>query len=212
MASPLVVGFDLDMTLIDSRPGIAATYRALTARTGVPIDAQAAVARLGPPLRVELANWFPADRVEAAVREFRALYPAYAIAASPPLPGASAAVAAVHARRGRVVVITSKLRRLARLHLDHVGLAVDEVIGDRFADGKVRALAERGVRVYVGDHVADVAAARAAGALAVGVTTGPCDAAELRDAGADDVLAGLTAFPGWLGGYLLDAEAAGRLP
>ena len=33
------VGFDLDMTLIDSRPGIAATYRALTAKTGVHVDA-----------------------------------------------------------------------------------------------------------------------------------------------------------------------------
>jgi phosphoglycolate phosphatase len=212
MASPLVVGFDLDMTLIDSRAGIAATYRALTAQTGVPIDAEAAVSRLGPPLRVELANWFPADRVEEAVRAYRAQYPAYAIAASPSLPGARQAVAAVHGHGGRVVVVTSKLGRLARLHLDHVGLAVDEVIGDRFADGKVRALAEHGVHVYVGDHVADVAAARAAGALAIGVTTGPCDAPELRAAGADDVLADLTAFPAWLGGYLLDAETAGRVP
>ena len=33
------VGFDLDMTLIDSRPGIAATYQELSARTGVAIDA-----------------------------------------------------------------------------------------------------------------------------------------------------------------------------
>ena len=30
MTEPLVVGFDLDMTLIDSRPGIAAAFRALT--------------------------------------------------------------------------------------------------------------------------------------------------------------------------------------
>ena len=37
--APLVVGFDLDLTLMDSRPGIAAAYRALTARTGVYVDA-----------------------------------------------------------------------------------------------------------------------------------------------------------------------------
>ncbi|HEY3006586.1 MAG TPA: HAD family hydrolase [Micromonosporaceae bacterium] len=212
MASPLVVGFDLDMTLIDSRAGIAATYRALTAQTGVPVDAEAAISRLGPPLRVELANWFPADRVEEAVRAYRALYPAYAIAASPLLPGAGEAVAAVRARGGRVVVITSKLGRLASLHLDHVGLAVDDVIGDRFAGGKGRALAEHGVCAYVGDHVADVTAARSAGTLAIGVTTGPCDARELLDAGADEVLEDLTAFPAWLDGYLLDADAASRLP
>jgi phosphoglycolate phosphatase len=207
MTVPLVVGFDLDMTLIDSRAGIAATYRALTGLTGVPVDADAAVNRLGPPLRVELANWFPADRVDEAVEAYRALYPAHAIAASPPLPGARPAVAAVHGRGGRVVVVTSKLGRLARLHLDHVGLTVDEVVGDRFADGKAVALAEHGVRVYVGDHVADMAAARAAGAVALGVTTGPCDAADLREAGADEVLADLIAFPAWLDGYLLPSPA-----
>ena len=34
----LVVGFDLDMTLIDTRPGIAAVWDALAAETGVTID------------------------------------------------------------------------------------------------------------------------------------------------------------------------------
>ena len=31
----LTVGFDHDMTLVDSRPGIAEAYRALSARTGI---------------------------------------------------------------------------------------------------------------------------------------------------------------------------------
>ena len=35
---PLVVGFDLDMTLIDSRPGVIATFDALNARIGTAID------------------------------------------------------------------------------------------------------------------------------------------------------------------------------
>ena len=51
MTSPaLTVGFDLDMTLIDSRPGIRACYQALSERTGTYIDADLAVTRLGPPL------------------------------------------------------------------------------------------------------------------------------------------------------------------
>jgi phosphoglycolate phosphatase-like HAD superfamily hydrolase len=49
------VGFDLDMTLIDSRPGIREAYLALTAETGVFVDADLAVSRLGPPLRTELS-------------------------------------------------------------------------------------------------------------------------------------------------------------
>ena len=142
---PLTVGFDLDMTLIDSRPGIAAAYRALTARTGVYVDADLAVTRLGPPLRTELAHWFPPEQVEEAVTTYRALYPEYAITPTVPMPGAEAALAAVHGRGGRVVVVTSKLGRLAQLHLDHLGLAVDELAGDLFAEGKATALREHGV-------------------------------------------------------------------
>jgi phosphoglycolate phosphatase len=193
-----VVGFDLDMTLVDSRPGIAAAYRALTALTGVYVDADLAVSRLGPPLRTELRHWFPAERIEEAVSAYRALYPDHAIMPSHALPGAVEAVRDVHARGGRVVVITSKIGWLARLHLDHLGLMVDDLAGDRFAEGKAAAIVELGVTAYVGDHVADMAAARAAGVPGVGVSTGPCSAAELRAAGAAVVLESLSGLPAWL--------------
>ncbi len=190
-----MVGFDLDMTLIDSRPGIAAAYRALTARTGVPVDDELAVSRLGPPLRTELAHWFPAEQVEEAVTLYRELYPAYAITPSVPMPGAREAVDAVHAHGGRVMVVTSKIGRLARLHLDHLGLAVDELAGDLFAEQKATSLREHGATLYVGDHVADMVAAGAAGIPGVGVATGPCPAEDLRAAGAQVVLDDLTGFP-----------------
>lgn len=193
-----VVGFDLDMTLLDTRAGIAATYRELTARTGVWVDAELAVSRLGPPLREEIAQWFPPERVAAAVRLFRELYPSYAIRPAVPLPGAREAVRAVADAGGSVIVVTSKLGRLAELHLRHVGITVDRLFGDRFGPGKAAALAEAGAKVYVGDHVADVRAARAAGALAVGVATGSHSPADLRAAGAHAVLPDLRAFPGWL--------------
>src|SRR5690349_18861561 len=186
------------MTLIDSRPGIHAAYLALTAKTGVFVDADLAVTRLGPPLRAELSEWFPAEDVEEAVTTYRALYPEYAIAPSVPTPGALAALAAVRERGLRVVVVTSKLGRLAHLHLDHLGMVADEVAGDLFAEGKAAALTEHGVRWYVGDHAADMVAARTAGVPGIGVTTGPCSEAELRDAGASHILPDLTVFPALL--------------
>ncbi|MEU8388974.1 HAD hydrolase-like protein [Micromonospora sp. NPDC048842] len=191
----LTVGFDLDMTLVDSRPGIAAAYRALTARTGVPVDAELAVSRLGPPLRTEIAHWFPPEQVESAVRVYRELYPAYAITPTLLLPGAGDAIEAIRTRGGRVLVVTSKIGRLARLHLDHLGLAVDELAGDLFAEQKATALREHGATHYVGDHVADMVAAAAAGVPGIGVATGPCSADELRAAGAEVVLDELTEFP-----------------
>lgn len=195
MSAP-VVGFDLDMTLIDSRAGIAATYRALTVRTGVYVDTDAVVARLGPPLRDEIANWFPAGQVDEAVRIFRELYPTYGIEPCVLLPGAAAAVQSVRSG-GQVVVVTSKLAAFARSHLAQVRLAVDAVAGERFGAGKVAAIREHGVQVYVGDHIADVQAARSAGVTAVGVATGPYRAADLADAGAHAVLPDLRDFPPW---------------
>ena len=196
--APLVVGFDLDLTLVDSRPGIAATLRALSDRTGVFIDADAAVTRLGPPLDVELALWYPIAEVAAMADLFRQLYPTTAIASSPALPGAIEAFAAVRARGGRVVVITGKFEPNARLHLAYLGLEADAVVGWAWAEGKVSAMTEYGVTVYLGDHPADMAAARAVPATAIGVLTGAHSADELRAAGADTVLENLTDFPQWL--------------
>ncbi|GGT24999.1 hydrolase [Streptomyces chromofuscus] len=204
---PLTVGFDLDMTLIDSRPGIHACYLALAERTGTYIDADLAITRLGPPLEQELRHWFPADEVPAVADVYRAMYPTIAISATPAMAGAHEAVAAVRAAGGRTVVVTAKYEPNAKLHLAHLGLEPDAVVGDLWAEAKAAALREYGAGVYVGDHTGDVRGARAADALSVTVATGPCDAEELRQAGADVVLTGLGEFPAWLSAYL-DAPRA----
>ncbi|WP_443077157.1 HAD family hydrolase [Streptomyces sp. SP18CS02] len=201
------VGFDLDMTLIDSRPGIRATYQAFSAETGVWIDADLAVTRLGPPLEQELANWFPADRIDAMADRYREIYPLHAITPTLALPGARDAIQAVRAAGGRAVVVTAKHEPNAKLHLAHLGIEPDAVIGWLWAEAKAEALREHGASVYVGDHTGDVRGARTAGALAVSVTTGPCDEEELRAAGADVVLPDLTAFPAWWERYLGESAA-----
>ncbi|OLZ71502.1 haloacid dehalogenase [Streptomyces sp. IMTB 2501] len=197
----LTVGFDLDMTLIDSRPGIRACYVALAERTGTYIDADLAVTRLGPPLVDELSHWFPEEEVPAMVGLYREMYPSIAIAATPAMDGAREAIAAVHAAGGRTLVVTAKYEPSAKLHLSHLGIEPDVVVGDLWAEQKAEALREHGAGVYVGDHVGDVRGARTAGALSLAVATGPCTADELRAAGADVVLDGLSAFPDWLTGY-----------
>ncbi|MFE4639188.1 HAD family hydrolase [Streptomyces sp. NPDC056773] len=197
----LTVGFDLDMTLIDSRPGIRAAYQALSAETGTYIDADAAVTRLGPPLDEELAYWFPEAEIPAMADRYREIYPTHAIEPTPAMPGAREAVEAVRALGGRTIVVTAKHEPNARLHLDHLGIKPDAVVGWLWAEAKAVALREYEAQVYVGDHVGDVRGARAAGALSVTVPTGPCPEPELRAAGADVVLADLTELPAWLAEY-----------
>lgn len=191
------VGFDLDMTLIDSRPGIAAVWDALAAETGVPIDSRLAVSRLGPPLDHELREWFPAEDIAAMGERFRELYPDLAIGPTLLLPGARESVEAVHRLGGRVVVVTGKYGPNALLHVDHLGIAADEVVGWLWGADKGMALREHGATIYVGDHIADIAGARAAGAVSVAVASGPVSAADLSAAGADAVLVDLTEFPCW---------------
>ncbi|MFI5686690.1 HAD family hydrolase [Streptomyces sp. NPDC051636] len=200
-SQPLTVGFDLDMTLIDSRPGIRACYQALSERTGTYIDADLAVTRLGPPLEEELVHWFPADRTAAVAELYRAMYPAHAITGTLAMAGAREAVAAVREAGGRAIVVTAKYEPNAKLHLEHLRIDADAVVGNLWAERKAEALREHGATVYVGDHVGDVRGARRAGALSVAVATGPCSARELRTAGADVVLTDLTELPAWLTTY-----------
>ncbi|MEW9553787.1 HAD family hydrolase [Nonomuraea sp. NPDC050783] len=191
------VGFDLDMTLADTRVGIAAVYDELSARLGVPIDSAAVVARLGPPLEMELANWVPAAQVQAAAKLYREIYPDIGVPVHTAMKGAHDAIAAVRAAGGRVIVVTGKNQRDAVGTVEVLGLVVDEVVGSLFGADKGPALARFGAAAYVGDHVADIEAARAGGAVSVTVATGPYTVEELREHGADVTLADLTEFAAW---------------
>ncbi|MET8503262.1 HAD family hydrolase [Streptomyces sp. NPDC004787] len=208
-ATAPTVGFDLDLTLLDTRPGIKAAFEAFSADVGVPIDADLVVSRLGPPLAHELAHWFPEERVPEMVKRYRAFYGVHAIEPTVPMPGARDAIQAVSEAGGRTLVVTAKNEPHAKLHLAHLGMEPDAVVGDLWAEGKAEALRAHGATVYVGDHVGDVRGARTAGALSVAVATGPCAPEELRAAGADVVLADLTDFRPWWEGYLRGLRGGG---
>ena len=197
--APLVVGFDLDMTLIDTVPGFTATLQVLGEELGVVFPAEEITGRLGPPLESLLSGHLDQDAVGPAGERFRALYPQHAIEPVPVLPGAHEALAAVRRHGGRVVVVTGKYPPNARLHVDHLGLDVDVLEGWVWGAAKGAVLRREGAGIYVGDHVHDVEGALAAGAHSVSVLTGGCTRAELEDAGTHTVLsAGLAEFPGWL--------------
>jgi phosphoglycolate phosphatase len=126
------------------------------------------------------------------------------------LPGAMTAIAALADAGFRQSVLTGNIRPLAALKLAAAGLGehLDLDVGAYGDVHEVRAelvpVARRAAReayradfsglstVLVGDTPLDVAAALAAGARAVGVTTGGFSAAELAAAGAHAVLPGLT--------------------
>jgi phosphoglycolate phosphatase len=194
----LVVGFDLDMTLIDSRPGVVASFDALNAELGTAIDGPLLASRLGPTLETEMAAYFPTDEIPAVCDRYRAIYAELGPPGCSLLPGAAEAVDAVRTLGGTTLVVTAKYEANAHRCLAHVGLAVDHVYGWLHGAEKGVALLEHGAVAYVGDTPPDVEAARHAGATAVAVPSGPWSGDELRAAGADVVLDSLVEFPGWL--------------
>lgn len=194
----ITVGFDLDMTLIDSRPGVSHAIDTLAGEFDLPIVGSRFAAHLGPPLATLLGDaGAPDDLIPHLVTRYRQLYPAV-VARIPALPGASAALDAVRAGGGRALVVTGKFEPHARLHVDHFGWQVDRLAGDLWSTGKAEVLRAESAHVFVGDHAGDMRGAKAADAVAVGVTTGPYDADGLRAAGADVVLDDLVEFPSWL--------------
>ena len=198
------VGFDLDMTLIDPRSGMVVVFDRLAREFGLPLDGLAFVGRIGPPLESEFARYgLDEDIIAALVARYRELYPDLVIPTTTALPGAVEAVRSVIDNGGRVIVVTAKRADHARAHLDRLGIEVSAVVGGVWSADKGAALADFGAEIYVGDHLGDIAGARAADALSVAVATGPITAGDLAAAGADVVLKDLIGFPDWLDNYLL---------
>lgn len=213
MPTAPVVGFDLDMTLVDSTDGIAATLAAAVAVSpggeGVQITRDGVWPYVGLPLDVTVAGLAPLTDPDRVIREYRARYAAIGVGMTRLLPGAADALRAVREAGGRVLIVSAKAEIgvhevLAQVGLDRPDVRPDLVVGGLFGAAKGERLIVENADVYVGDHSGDVQAARVAGALSVVVCTGPQSAATLTTAGADVVLDDLLAFPTWLKSFLSD--------
>ncbi len=207
-----VIGFDLDMTLVDSADAIVDSVAATCAHYGVGFDEATIRAGVGLPLDHVFPDLIPGVPYADALEVYRARYLSHGLAMQTLLPGAREALEVVVHAGHPVAVISAKKDTHVRAVLDTVGLnhLVTAVVGERFAETKSDALRELGAVVYVGDHVGDVVGARGAGAAAVAVATGPTSADDLAAAGADVVLADLTAFGGWWSSWLVERDRADR--
>jgi phosphoglycolate phosphatase len=193
--------FDLDGTLVDSRPGIFAGIHHMMGRLGhdLPTDAELDWL-IGPPIDeafARLLGRFGDDRVALAVATYREHYSSIGLFDVSPYDGIPDLLDDLADRGQTLLVATSKLVTYARRVLDHVGLT------DRFAgihgaepDGRFRAkgdLLRHVIRsraldpaatVMVGDREHDVRGALANVLAVVAVTYGYGTAEELRSAGA----------------------------
>ncbi len=175
---------DLDGTLVDSAPDIAASLnRLMEARGLAPFPLAEVTAMVGDGVQVLLDRAFAARGVAAdaaALAGFSADYGANCAVATRPYPGAAAALAGMAAAGWRFAVCTNKPEAMARAILAATGLAGPIAAvggGDSFPVRKpdpahlLATLAAAGAdparAVMLGDHRNDILAARGAGVPAV---------------------------------------------
>ncbi len=194
--------FDLDGTLVDTLPALAASLNRVLAAAGCPGHPEAAVRGFvgnGVVMLIRRAvpEGVPDGRVAALAREFRADYGARWAEGSWIYPGMHAALAAL-AGRAPLAVWSNKPHRFTVAMIDGLfpGIPFAAVIGERegvprkpdpaSATELVAALGHPpAATTLVGDSVTDILSARNAGFGVAAVTWGYGDRRELAAAGPD---------------------------
>jgi phosphoglycolate phosphatase len=211
---PTVV-FDLDGTLVDTAPDLLATLDWLLDREGLPrLPYEAARNLVGGGARSLIERGLAAEgrrlqpkQIDLLVADFVAEYSAHIADRSRPFPGLEAALDALAGAGCRFAVCTNKLERLSKQLLDKLGLSRRFATicgGDTFGMQKpdpellhrtiARAAGIGATTVMVGDSIADVALARAAGVPVVLVDFGYSEI-PVAALGADRVISRLGELP-----------------
>ena len=197
---------DLDGTLSDSKPGIAASFRYTVGQLGHDPDAAGDLTwAVGPPIAVSMRRileQYGDDRVDHAVGIYRTRYSEVGIYDCAVYPGIVTMLGALRAAGLTLCLATSKRRDFADRVIDHLGLrsylkavygALPEGGLDEKHDLIAHILSAEGFAaaetVMIGDRLHDMHAARENAVRPIGVLWGYGGQAELEASGADAVAA-----------------------
>lgn len=198
--------FDLDGTLIDHFAAIQRCHTHAMRQLGLPAPTAAQVrAAVGGGLDVAAARLVGQEKAAAALAIYRPYWDATMLDDVQLFPGARELLVAIRQAGGRSAVFTNKHGPSSRRVCAHLGIdaLLDGNFGAtdtpwlkpavEFSHHALTALgAEAATTALIGDSPYDLAAARNAGFVFYGVTTGTHTEAELRTAGATNVYPDLT--------------------
>ncbi|GMO42809.1 HAD hydrolase-like protein [Bradyrhizobium sp. TM233] len=195
--------FDLDGTLVDSRPGIVASCSAALRALGHDPGNAPDIA-IGPPLEDILRSLLQAygdNRIDEAAVAYRRHYGEIGLLGSEPYPGISDALAEMRRAGLRIYLATSKREVFARRILENLDLAThfDGIYGsvpDGERDHKPELLAHilsdqdisPSRSLMVGDRRHDIMGAHAVKMRSLGVLWGYGSRQEIETAGADQLV------------------------
>lgn len=188
--------FDLDGTLVDTAPDLVRALNETMDLEGLPRHPMERVRNWvgqGARVTIERAAAFAGviyapERLDELTREFVEFYRADIARGSKPFPGAVEALDVLAAAGAKLAVCTNKRTDLSVQLLDALGLShrFSAIVGAdavtqrkphpaHYRDTVERAGGALRQSIMVGDTVADVAAARGAGAPVIVVKFGYCD-------------------------------------
>lgn len=205
MSGSRAVLLDLDGTLIDSRPGIAASCLATLRALGhSPDEAFDITPFIGPPLEEVLRvllRTYDDDRLDEAVSAYRQHYGDSGFLGSELYPGIGEALEDMRQAGLRIYMATSKREIFARRIAEHLNLAgyFDGIYGsvhggalDHKPELLAQILSERNLlasdALMVGDRRHDIVGAHAVKMRGLGVLWGYGSRDELETAGADHLV------------------------
>jgi phosphoglycolate phosphatase len=201
--TPDLVLLDFDGTVVDSEPGVLASYRHVLDAFGLRADASALRACLGPHLRHGFAGLgVPAEEIDQAVSMFREWYAEHGIFDCRLYDGIVETLDRLTDAGVALGVATIKLTTYARRLLEHLGIeryfsVVQGSAANRSVDGKTDIVADAlriaGIvatthALMVGDHPHDMVAAVANDLVPIGAGWGYSSRTELFAAGAHRVV------------------------
>ena len=187
------IGFDLDMTLVDSSKAILVTTQRVLKAFKIEVNEVDIGRSVGLPIKESFKVWV-GDGYLKAYEMYVAYYQSSGHLESKALPGAKELLVELMGRNYNVVVITAKNQQSAEIQLRHLSIPYSELVGTAFGNGKTEAMKRTGCSEYVGDHIEDYKAAAAADIHFIGVATNPMHELESQSQGKFPIIKSLNDF------------------
>lgn len=187
------VGFDLDMTLVDSSEAIVQTSLKVLKNFSAEVDHEEIYESVGLPIKESFKKWVGVEYLEA-YQQYVSEYQNSGYRLSTSLPGAKLLLDTLIVNGVRVIVITAKNPKSAEIQLSHLKIPFTLLVGDVFREGKTQAMTKTGCIEYVGDHIEDYLASCGAGIPFIGVNSNPAQNLRRLSAGNFPVINSLDEF------------------
>jgi len=165
------IGFDLDLTLVDSTKAICTTASTVISSflPDLQISIEEIEATVGLPMEESLGRWVGLEKSTEAYELYKQMYASTGLAMTTEIPGAVSTIKNLLSLGFQVCVITAKDQNIAELQLAHLGFPKLTVFGNCFGHDKTTAMLKFNCLYYIGDHYQDFLAAKAANVKFIGV-------------------------------------------